>query len=275
MRCLYINLAAQTDRRAFLERNFATHAPSEWQLQPISAVEPQYVHSHAVSGKLRDSEKACLLSHTAAIAESMQCDGHVMIVEDDVLFGPSSCLVIEEALQILGDTAWDILFTDVCIPSTHSMIDLFELRRSLLANSQLNLLPLQHYIFAGSTAYIVHESAKEKILTMLRAVAQFDLPYDLLLRQWIHDARLKGYVIYPFATSLSSHAESSQIQPGETEATDAAWNAFRRLVWFDAEQCPEDPVRSIGRIDPSYYDPMTTDFAQILRVMLAADFKIK
>ena len=274
MRCFYINLETQPERRLFVERNFSIHAP-KWELERIAAVGKQYIHEHAIAGRLRDGEKGCLLSHINAIRESTKYDGHVLIAEDDVMLGPNSCRVMESALQAFGPTEWDILFTDVCVPEKLSMIELFQLRKNLFANSQIKFLPLKSLVFAGSTAYILHERAKEKILGMLCALRQLDIPYDLLLRQWIRNSRLNGNVIFPFATTLSQYAESSLIQLTETQATDAAWNAFRRLTWFDAEHCPDDPLEGVKRIPPSYYDPMTDGFTQILRVLFASNFKTK
>ncbi len=275
MRAFYINLEDQLERRQFVEHNFVSNAYSNWTLQRIPAVGTSFIRENNIGGQLRESEMACFFSHMLAIEQSLQHDGHIMVLEDDVLFGPSSCRLIENSLQRLSDKPWDILYTDVGVTKLHSMQDLFCSRNDLVARSDFTLLDLSQLIFVGATAYIINAHAKEKVLNMLRAITQFNIPYDLKLRHWIWTGQLEGFAIYPFATSLSRFAENSQIQPADTQITDAALNAFRRLVWVDAERSSDDPLESIKRIPSSYYDSSSQDFIKILAVMLSANFKLK
>ncbi len=275
MRAIYINLEDQQERRQFVEHNFVSHAYSSWTLHRIAAVGPEYIRENNIRGQLRDSEKACFVSHMLAIERSLQYDGHIMVLEDDVLFGPSSCRLIENSLQRLSDKPWDILYADIGVSRPDSMLELFCSRINLVAQSDFALLNLPQLHFGGATAYIINAHAKDKVLGMLRAITQIDRPYDLALRDMINKGQLEGFAIYPFATSLSRFADNSQIQPAADQIFDAALNAFRRLVWVDAERSSVDPLESIKRIPSSFYDPSSQDFIKILGVRLSANFKVK
>ena len=275
MHAFYINLDSQQKRKRVIEDNFSEHLPYGWKLHRVEAVGLQLVDARETAGKIRQAEKACLLSHMRAIEQSLEHQGHGMVLEDDALFGPNSCQVIERSLEKLDETPWDILYTDICVPTPQWMLELFLLRRDLVAKEQIVLLSLHDAMFAGATAYIVNDGAKGKLMNMLLDLEQFDLPYDLQLRRWMADGYLKGFAIFPFATSLFAYADDSQVQEKATWITDAAWNAFRRLVWVDAERCPDDPLNQIRQIDAGHYDPLSQKFSGILSVMLSPHFKPK
>ena len=92
MDIFYINLAEQTERQRKLESNFQANNASQWVLHRIDAVSAQAV-ANKIPGRLRDGEKACFQSHIKAIETAKQSAGHVLIAEDDILFGNCSSAI--------------------------------------------------------------------------------------------------------------------------------------------------------------------------------------
>lgn len=272
LHCLYINLDAQQGRREALAANFARHAPKRWQLERIPAVDKRMLPENMAGGPLSDAAKACLLSHVAAVRRACELPGDVLILEDDAWFGANTGNIVSEIMPRLKDDV-DLVFTDVCIPSPEQMLSLFQRYRKMLAEQRFSLLDLKKLAFAGTSAYIVRAQAKERLLALLSTPDALQLPYDLLLRQWIHDETLSGRVIFPFATSLSIHADTSNIQTDTSAATEWCWNAFRRVVWCDAgHPDAEDPLASMHAIPAEYYDSAALAMGKILATSLSANF---
>jgi GR25 family glycosyltransferase involved in LPS biosynthesis len=274
MNCILINLASQPARRERVESNFAQTRTGQWVLSHLDAVDAGEAATAAVPGRISPPEKGCFLSHLAALHAARQMPGHTLIVEDDVLFGERTFPAIDAALNTVDHLDWDIMFTDICVPDVHTMIRMFLLRRELAGRQELKVIPLENLIFAGSTAYLVNAGSKDKLLGLLTATPALDAPYDLTLRKLAYQSRLKVWVIFPFVTSLSSAAESSQIQAGDdTRIADLAWNAFRRTMW--AEASPAEGISNLDAIADSYFDPECIAFSRILSCMLAAKFKAR
>lgn len=274
MHCIYINLDQQIERRNFVEDNFSHHVPANWALHRFTAIDSKYL-PEGLLGKLRDTEKACFLSHIGALEMAMTFAGDVLILEDDVWFGPSSIGLIDMARQSLGENEWDLLFTDLCIVNPRDMLDLFQLRKEWDNSKQVRLLDLSKTMFAGATAYIVRQESKSKLLQALKRLTRLDAPYDLVLRHWIQQQQLTARGIFPFATSLSLYAESSQVQLKETEVTDACWNAFRRLVCVDANDLELTVPALSATFGQDYRHKSTEVFANILALRLSPKFPIK
>ena len=268
MRACYINLDSATDRRASVERNIAEHLPPHWRVERFAAIDK--VTASARPGSLRDADKACNLSHRGVLERSLLHDEHVMVLEDDVLFGPGSAAGIEGALASLPDGSWDVLYTDICVPHLPQMLELLQFRRQLVAAGQATFLDLAQMQFAGATAYVVHRDAKAKILALLDRHPSFDQPYDLFLRDRYARGELAGRVLFPFPTSLSEYADASSIQSGGL--SDFVWNAFRRLVWADRDLAL---VRSqLARAPADALDEETQIAAQVLALQLSPQFRM-
>ena len=268
MDCLYINLSTQTERRAFLEKNFADNKLPGWRLSRLEAVDGSVVARESIDGSLSDNAKACFLSHRKAITESLNSPGHVLILEDDALFGKESCKRIQNAIASIPDGKWDLIYTDICFASVYLMIELFVARRKLDANQQSVFLELRKSPFAGSTAYVVNRNSKAKVLDIVNSAGTLDVPYDLYLEQRIHKSEFEARVIFPFPTSLSEFADRSAIQSEDKAAADdVIWNAFRRLVW--AERDIDQVAQALERIEVSRLDAETIAFSKILTGQLA------
>jgi len=270
---LYINLDRQTDRRAFVEANFAQFSAPDWQLRRVPAIEADSVIPLRGDSKRTPSEIACFLSHIKALEIASEHTGPVMICEDDVLLGPQSSRIIPKLIDQLDPAAWDLLFPDVVFGNLHVMIDLFQLRRSLMQKQEVRCLSLANYpAFFGSTAYIVNHRSKPMILENLNLVPP-KLPYDIALREQIRGGKLQGYLMFPFVTSISKFADVSTVQPGEGSMTEMIWNEFRRLMWID--RTPDTLNAQLPFVTRSIADLETYHFSKILEVSLSPSFKNK
>ena len=242
MRCFYINLDASTQRKSFIEENFAKYRKAHWSLDRISAVDAKYVHSHAVPGSIRDAEKACFLSHKKAILQNLDNDENIFILEDDAMFGRRTCDSIENMLNGARELEWDIIFTDLVIPNIATMANLLILRQKLVAQNRVQLLNPKNLIYAGATAYIINKKSKRKIHHLLESLNSLDIPYDLFLRRLISKSNISGYVIFPFVTSLSEFSELSNIQTPATRDDNLIWDLYRKMVWLEGDIAQYQPI---------------------------------
>src|SRR5208282_5842379 len=98
MECLYINLDTATDRRTSIENSFDKYRRGNWTLRRVIGVDAASIETAQISGILSSAQKACVLSHRKAVGESLGNDDHVMISEDDTIFGESTFKHIDAIL---------------------------------------------------------------------------------------------------------------------------------------------------------------------------------
>lgn len=275
MHCIHLNLDRQTDRREFVERNFGRHADPDWTLHRFPAIDATALPARFATGSLRAAEKACFASHVGALVMALGLAGDVMILEDDVWFGPRSAELVNEARRLLAGTACDLIYPDTCIVDARQMLDLFLLRQEWDTTRRTRLLDARELRFAGATAYVVREHAKAPLAARLAGIDRFDTPFDLVLRDLVARGDLAARTIFPFATSLSAHAEHSQIQPGDTVVADTCWNAFRRIVCADAGRLRDEVPAGFGERLPIGTDDAIADFARVLAFRIAPTFPVK
>ena len=275
MHCIFINLDRQSDRRTFVERNFDRYADPDWTLHRFPAIDASHLPARFAAGPLRDGEKACFASHVGALDRALELPGDVMILEDDVWLGPRSAELVNEARGALAGTACDVLYPDACIVDPRQMLDLFLQRREWEATRRSRLLDLRDLKFAAATVYLVREHAKSALAARLATITRFDVPFDLVLRNLVLGGELTARAAFPFATSLSLHAEQSQVQPGDTVVADTCWNAFRRLVCADSETLRVECPGGFGDALPACDVAAITDFAQVLAFQLSPAFPAK
>ncbi|BBK41836.1 hypothetical protein STVA_18560 [Allostella vacuolata] len=267
MRCGFINLDRALERRARLEESFRRYGKAGWTLGRFPALSAGHVEDAGVAGRLRPAEKACFLSHLHLLERLSTDDGHCMILEDDAVFGPRSCQLIDAAITTIPDGKWDILFTDVCLPKAKDMMNIFALRRSLLSGGQtlFRVIDLKGWSFAGATAYVVNGRSKRKLSGLLRRLRSYDCPYDLFLRDATRASLLSAYMVFPFATSLSEAADQSQIQNGLGDPAEIIWNTFRKLVWIDRSL--DDLDASLRAIETMFGDRESAILGTLLSAM--------
>jgi GR25 family glycosyltransferase involved in LPS biosynthesis len=258
MRVTYINLDRETGRRTGLEANFAAHNQHGWTLSRFSALDAAALDAQGIQTTLRPSEAACFLSHRGAIEQSLVWPGNAMILEDDCQFGASTQQLVVDAIRNMPRD-WDLLYTDICVPNFQAMIELFLLRRQRA--SRASLIPLRGMPFAGATAYVINEKSKP-VLAELFAQCDLDIPYDLWLRQLVYDGVLTAFATFPFATTLSPEAETSQIQGADQASINAVWNGFRRMMWYQA-----DTNRRHASFSDIDFASMASDELELVRML--------
>ncbi len=232
MHCFYINLDSAAARRASIEASFGRIKASGWTLERFPALTAQHVEGLGVPGALRPAEKACLLSHRAALARSLDVDGHAFILEDDTVFSDKTAAVLE-LLLAQAAPSWDIFFTDIAVGSIAGMIDLLLLKQRISRPGVMKVLNLRELPFFGSSAYVVNQRSKRKLLAALDAITSFDVAYDLVLRQLVNQGHLVAHLVFPFLTTVGDHADSSAIQLKTGQQADFISNLFRKLIWID------------------------------------------
>jgi len=274
MLCITINLDRETERRAALAANFARFAAPGWRLERCQAVEAAEAVALRPDSKLRPAETACFLSHMKALEMALAVDGPVMICEDDIILGPRSATLIPMALATIGSKDWHILFPEIGVGDPPVMLKLFELYRQKMAVSTTVLLDLKFIgeFFFSAAAYIVAGGFKERLLEFLRHTPM-DLQYDLVLRRLILGQALRCRVIFPFATSISAAADTSQIQPGQYGVINLVLNEVRRLLWIDR---PPDAGRAdLPALAASMGDADTVHFTRALEIILSLGFTVQ
>jgi len=270
MECYYINVDGENGRRQFLEANFSQYRLPGWNLTRVGAVNFASLKKMGVKGGLQDAEKSCFLSHRKAIEQSLLLQGHALILEDDAMFGPRSCECTTNAVETFPSEDWDLIFTDVGIYNAPLMSSLLQLRRELQQDQQM-LLKLSDLAFYGACAYVVNERSKERLLKMLD-VDTLDVPYDVFLRDLIQAGQLRAFVAFPFCTSISPHAEHTQIQFNNA-TTDLVFSAFRRFIWIHRDL--ETAVAPLEQLGPDFVDAETRAFARILAAAQSTNLQLK
>ena len=273
MECVYINLDASAARRRNLEASFSTHRKDGWRLTRFPAISVDHLASNPVPGPLSAREKACFLSHRQVMADHSAGPAPVFILEDDATFGTQTCEAIDRFLRDNPQLDWDVLFTDICVPDVATMVNLIKVRHRLTSEHRVSLLNLNQMSFAGATAYLVNGRSKRKLSALLASATSLDLPYDLLLRQLIHQRQINGYCFFPFITSLSADSESSQIQDAGTQSTDLIWNTYRKMIWTDRDLAGLS--HTLNDIDLKLCDDESRAFGILFAAMSSTRFALK
>lgn len=273
MDCVYINLASRPDRRDHLENNFGKNRRPGWALSRFDAVDAAWIEAAGIRGTAKPAEKGCFVSHRRAIRQHLSSDGPLMVLEDDVLFGAKTCETIDESLAKLRESDWDIIFTDICVPSVGTWPDLVRQRRRYEQTKGMQLLGLDRLHFAGATSYILNPRSKRLLAGLLDGVTQIDTAYDLYLRFLIQQGRLRGFVLFPFVTSIADLAEQSSIQSADGASVDVILNWFRRSVW--AERDLDMAAAHSAALRDGYGSPEAAVFSGLFEAMLSDRLQVK
>jgi GR25 family glycosyltransferase involved in LPS biosynthesis len=231
----YINLEQALDRRGAIERCLRQIPRPRWHPQRFSAVGANDERVRLLEGRCSAAERACFLSHRTALVQTLeQHPGqHVHMLEDDALLGQRTYEIVDRLLESEEGKSWDLVFTDVIVTRLQAMLELLTLRRNLATRQAVQLIDLSKFEFAGLTSYIVNATHADRLLYLMNSVTRLDEPVDLLVRRWIWTGQLKACVIFPFVSAVGIGADSSQIQPADTDLTAKTWNAYRNLVWLE------------------------------------------
>jgi GR25 family glycosyltransferase involved in LPS biosynthesis len=241
-----------------------------WTLNRFSAIDIHYVNKHKIPGSLRANEKACFLSHRQLIKNNITSKDPILFLEDDAIIGQQTCTILNQILQHHGDFEWDIIYTDVCIHQPDTMIDMINLRKDLKLQQKTQLLNLNNFSFAGATSYIINPLSLIKVDRLLSQEESLDVPYDIYLRTLVEKDILKGYVVFPFITTLSNDSEESQIQLTKTANTDTIWNTFRRMIWLERDL--NDFNQITKKIQSDLCDTESVLFSRLIAALISDKF---
>lgn len=262
MQCCYINLDLAVQRREDIEASFKKAAGPGWSLKRFSALGPAYIDTHAVEGSRTATEKACFLSHRAVIQAHADSARHLLVLEDDVLFGIVTSEIVDGFLHQNAEAQWDLLFLDICVNRIDDMLNLYFHREKLIQGRTVIPLDLAKLPFFGANAYIVNARSYEKVLACLDSGIPIDIEYDLFLAGQITAGTLKAAVLFPFVTTLSHHAHTSQIQRRSMDTVNLARNVFRNLIWL--ESMPATCQEGIEQLDKAVANGGHEPLAKVL-----------
>jgi GR25 family glycosyltransferase involved in LPS biosynthesis len=246
MHCCYINLDQATQRKESIESSFEKAARPGWTLSRFRALDTAFVDAHGIQGRRSRAEKACFLSHKAVI-ETYADDGkHLLVLEDDSLFGLATCEIVDGFLQQNPGGDWDLLFLDACVINVGDMLTLYFHRQALVQDRKIIPLDLSRIPFFGTSSYIVNAASRDKVLACINAGIPIDIEYDVYLANQISTGKLKAAVLFPFLTTISAHAAESQIQRSSMDTVNRGWNLFRNMMWLESkpESC-QDSLRTL------------------------------
>jgi GR25 family glycosyltransferase involved in LPS biosynthesis len=272
LRCVYINLDRAVERREALEASFAKHATPGFELVRFPAIDTK--HPQLIPGKVRAADRACFMSHRQVVLDHPDDGPPLMVMEDDVQFGPTFFRTIGDILAS-PKLNWDIIFTDVCVPNTAMMAELARARPKLVQGGtmRVTMVDLVKAPYAALAGYGVNPKSLRKMKAMLRSIRQMDCAYDMFVRALVHQKHLKAAVTFPFLTTLSEHSEVSAIQADDTSATDLIWNTFRKAMWADRDLAACEPL--LRTIREQYCDEEAMRLAPIFCAQASARYRSK
>lgn len=246
MKCLYINLESEAGRRDALRRSFTMHRAPRWELGRVQAIDANYIRRNNVRGSIRDTEKACFLSHKQAIAYIAEIQESALIVEDDTLFGSRSCQLIDACVEYANRSLeWDLLYTDVGIAEIGAMVNLASGWQALMKKNEVAFLDLKGMQYYAASAYVVNTKSAPRLNSLIDG-SVIDIPIDLLLRRLTQGGYIKAFTTFPFLTTVSDHANCSTVQLSHTARTDLIWTTLRRMMWIEGQAF--DPAAHIEAI---------------------------
>ena len=269
----YINLESAIERRIAIEKNLNQFLMSGATVNRVSAFDAKYVHKHEIAGSIRNTEKACFLSHMKAIEMSLLQPGPALIIEDDISLGPQS---ISQIKDLLGKASIgiDLLFAEMCISSLSSMFQLYMLKRELLRDNKIEVLQTQLFDFAGATAYILNHQSKSKLLKIMQKIKSFDLPYDLVLKQLILNGDISSGFIFPFVATLTGNSLNTDIQLEADELPNVVYHSFRKLMYLDTQENMANYLNDLEKIPKNFYSQEDLVFGKIISTVMSEKFPI-
>lgn len=247
MRCIYINLDQATQRRADIEASFNAAVRPGWHLERFRALDAASVKEQSVEGSSTWAEKACFMSHRAAIQKHAGDSEHLLVLEDDTMFGIATFDVADGFLQQNDDGDWDLLFLDIGLIDIVDMLKFYFNREKHVLQRKVVPLDLAKLLFFGANAYIVNRRSFGKVLDCLDLGIPIDMEYDLFLSMQIRKGLLNAAVLFPFLTTVSRNANVSQIQRSSIDTVNLARNLFRNMMWL--ESVPAKFEDDLARLD--------------------------
>ena len=241
----YINMDGSTERRRVLTESLAAFGCAE-RYQRFSGVDGRSADRGA--SPLKPGEYGCFMSHYRCIQESMSADEHLHVVEDDVVFGPRTVPILDQAMgDGLGQC--EMVFTDIFVPADLPfLIDLMALyRRSGVlegAPGVVNFRSLADAPFAGSSSYFLRADARAKMLGLMEAeiAAGPTIPVDTFFAKIAHAGQIVMACTAPFLTSVDAAAVLSTTIDGRAQHDHSAlaFYLLRNYFFVDKDDAALD-----------------------------------
>ena len=179
--------------------------------------------------ELRPGELGAFFSHMRALESARSLGGAaVHIMEDDAQLSEHVRPVIEDA--IAGDLfqRFDILFTDILVPTHLGMLKALKSAfdsahlsaKRALRLSDLQPIDLARQNFSCLTSYVVGANSIDRLLALYAEEAKNgpSKPVDLFVRDCIHSGKLRAAFLFPFITSLRLEEIARSTIGGSTPA---------------------------------------------------------
>ena len=267
----FINLDQNQQRLALMTRQLADAGLAE-----------AYERAPAVNGftlgpeyktNLDRGSLGLWLTHERLVAAHQSRDLHLHILEDDALIpidaAHSFSVLLEAADRTTPD--WEIIFTDMLFkPDTVLQRSLSRAMEIYRQTRELCLTSLKRVPFSCMSSFFVNRKSVEKYLNLLSGRWREGKPIDLHVRSLIMAGKLASYVCLPFATSISSESDRSDIR-GDLDISRAVMNLYRRSIYKDADlkSLREEFDRLTAGLEVSDFDEF---FLQITRFFLSSRF---
>ncbi len=271
----YINMDRSVERRRALEAQFAAFGCGD-----------RYVRFPAVDGQSLDRSRSsltagecgCFESHYRCIKESMGEDLNLHILEDDVVFGPRTIPLLDQAL---GDAfkQGEMVFTDIFIPGELSTLQLLLYYYRLTGILErpapgerawpkfINFYDLKQASFTGASSYIVRSDARARLLRLMEAelATGQTMPVDIFYRRIIRDGLMKAVCILPFLTTVNPAEVIATTIEGRAqhERSNLALFLMRNYFFIDKDGAAVAEIRrelTHDLDDPHYIDPLLDVF---------------
>lgn len=267
MQCCYINLDRALQRKEDIEASFKAAARPGWRLGRFRALDAAFIEEQLVEGSRTKSEKACFMSHRAVLQKYAGSAEHLLVVEDDVVFGAATFDIVDGFLQQNAQEEWDLLFLDISAIDIRDMLTMYFNREKFIRQRKVIPLDLARLPFFGTNAYIVNRTSFGKVLDCLDAGLPIDIEYDMFLSKQIRKGALKAAVLFPFFTTLSRNAAVSQIQRSGTDTVNLARNIFRNMMWL--ESAPAKFENDLAELDARLAGTGHATLAKVLTAICA------
>lgn len=266
----YINLDSAPQRREALETSFSqTSLLSGWALSRFTAVSIDDERVKKIAGSCSDNEKACFLSHASLVKQASESMDVHWIVEDDARFWPQSFAAVSTFIENNEEVEWDILFTDITIRSFGTMVDLY-LARQKISPTQIEYIDIGTCPFCSAVSYVINPNSAKKVAKVLAAPSSINKPWDIHLASAVQEGKLNAFFTLPFVTSLTPHAQSSQIRDMPLDVAAVLERSFRNLLSVspDTQLIKE----MLNQIDTKFVDDKADCFGKIMAGFMSEKF---
>jgi GR25 family glycosyltransferase involved in LPS biosynthesis len=229
----FINLAKNSSRRAALvaglEAMGATQRYQRFEAVDGFAVAAQY------ETKLDPGNLGCWLSHIGLLQANRCPAQHLHVIEDDTILAHDSVPIFDRLLPLADQRGkWDLIFTDIVVPSDLSVFRQFTEKLQLFAaTGKITLTSLQRISFAGTSSFFVNRNSVEKLCGLMADQWNTGLPIDIYIRKLVQEGRLNAFVTLPFLTTVSRHGVNSDIR-GNLDRTRMVYYVYRKAFFKDA-----------------------------------------